>query len=176
MKRTVLLSGVHVAFAEMTLEDQQYFQQWLASSPDLRTQIDDHRIPTMEDQLQWFARTQQPDRKMFSIIANADKALIGNAGFVDIDPIHKTAAFRITIGNAEYQGKGLGTEATALTLQYGFDELDLQQVTLKVLQTNARAIRTYEKAGFIPLPSSGDTESARLTMTIDRHNFLSRIP
>ena len=85
--RKILLTGPHVSIAEMTLEDQPHFQRWLSESAELRQLINDKRVPTMDDQLNWFARVQQPDRRMFSLLVG--DTLIGNAGFVDIDPVAK---------------------------------------------------------------------------------------
>ena len=170
--RKILLTGPHVSIAEMTLEDQPHFQRWLSESAELRQLINDKRVPTMDDQLNWFARVQQPDRRMFSLLVG--DTLIGNAGFVDIDPVAKTAVFRITIGDSMHHGKGYGTEATRLVLQYGFDEMDLSQVSLSVVTTNPRAKRTYEKVGFV---AKGEPcHDGTLTMVLDRHTFLNSIP
>ena len=35
-----------------------------------------------------------------------------------------------------------------MILQYGFRQLGLHKITLRVLEKNKRAIRSYEKAGF----------------------------
>jgi RimJ/RimL family protein N-acetyltransferase len=42
----------------------------------------------------------------------------------------------------------LGTEATQLVLKYGFEQLQLHRVSLRMLAYNERAITSYEKAGF----------------------------
>jgi diamine N-acetyltransferase len=54
--------------------------------------------------------------------------------------------FGIALG--ERRGKGLGTEATRLTLDWAFNMLGLHNVMLTVLPTNTAAVRAYEKAGF----------------------------
>lgn len=54
----------------------------------------------------------------------------------------------IGIGERADWGKGYGTDAMRLALQYGFAELNLARVTLEVFANNPRAIRSYEKAGF----------------------------
>ena len=45
--------------------------------------------------------------------------------------------------------KGLGTKITQFVLRYAFEELQLHRVDLRVLQYNKRAIKCYEKCGFI---------------------------
>lgn len=48
----------------------------------------------------------------------------------------------------EARGRGLGTAATRLALDYAFHVTNLRMVWLKVLEPNTRAVRAYEKAGF----------------------------
>lgn len=45
--------------------------------------------------------------------------------------------------------RGYGTRAIGLMLKYGFAEMGLNRIGLKVAAFNTRAVRTYEKAGFI---------------------------
>ena len=59
-----------------------------------------------------------------------------------------TAEFHITIGDPHARGRGYGTEATRLTLDYAFIALGLRNVMLTVLAYNQAGIRAYEKAGF----------------------------
>ena len=51
-------------------------------------------------------------------------------------------------GPAEF-GRGYGSEALALVVDYALDVLKLDWITLSVLVDNARAIGAYEKVGFI---------------------------
>ncbi|MBV8716748.1 MAG: GNAT family N-acetyltransferase [Chloroflexi bacterium] len=46
-------------------------------------------------------------------------------------------------------GHGTGTLAIRLVLQHAFDGLHLHRVDLRVLAFNVRAIRCYEKCGFV---------------------------
>lgn len=48
----------------------------------------------------------------------------------------------------EARGRGLGTAATKLTLDYAFHISNLRMVWLKVLAPNTPAIAAYKKAGF----------------------------
>ena len=145
--RKIIQKGENVSLAEMTEEDQPSFQKWHAGNPELRALIDDNSVPTMEDQLRWFERSKEPDRNMFSLVTSGNE-LIGHMGFVDLDPEEKSGHLRITIGNPEYWGKGLGTEATKLLLKHGFTEMQLSYVWLRVLASNERAIKSYTKVGF----------------------------
>lgn len=75
--------------------------------------------------------------------------LIGTTGFYRIRWVPRRAGFHILIGDPNYWGKGVGTEATMLMLAYGFEVLNLHKVWLGVADANEGAIRAYEKAGFV---------------------------
>ncbi|WP_369357887.1 GNAT family N-acetyltransferase [Streptomyces sp. cg2] len=71
------------------------------------------------------------------------------AGVATLLPDHavRTAEYIIMLA-PEARGRGLGTQATRLTLDYTFHVTNLRMVWLKVLAPNTAAIRAYEKAGF----------------------------
>lgn len=73
---------------------------------------------------------------------------IGNTGLHDVDPVNRAAEFGIVIGEKDYWNKGFGKQATGLTLQHGFENLNLNRIFLEVFETNPRAMKTYENAGF----------------------------
>ncbi|MFV2172554.1 GNAT family N-acetyltransferase [Actinomadura sp. LOL_016] len=64
-----------------------------------------------------------------------------------IDHHVRTGEFIIQLG-PDFRGKGLGTEATRLTLDYAFHVTALKCVHLSVLSPNISAIAAYERAGF----------------------------
>ena len=61
----------------------------------------------------------------------------------------RTAEFIIVLAGAA-RGRGLATEATLLTLDYGFHVTALRMIWLKVLEPNTAGIRAYTSAGFKP--------------------------
>jgi RimJ/RimL family protein N-acetyltransferase len=170
MDRTIVRTGKYIALAEMTEADQSSFCVWLQDA-NLRAAIHDHRVPTIDDQMQWFLRVQQPDRQFFSIVTVPDHTLLGNAGFVEINPDASTAILRITIGNPDGRGKGFGTEAVTLLLQYGFMDRGWNRIFLHVLPQNEAAVRVYQKVGFVP--SKDQPESDTLRMEISREQYIS---
>jgi diamine N-acetyltransferase len=74
---------------------------------------------------------------------------IGNAGLHQIDRTNRSAEFGIFIGDKAFWNKGYGSAATRLTLKHGFETLNLNRIFLYVMETNPRAIRAYEKVGFV---------------------------
>jgi RimJ/RimL family protein N-acetyltransferase len=72
-------------------------------------------------------------------------------GWIELDNIiwhNGVASIDIGIGDEANQGRGYGTEAMQLALQFAFNELNLHRVQLMVFSYNDRAIALYEKSGF----------------------------
>jgi len=85
---------------------------------------------------------------VMAVIDRHNDTHIGNVGLYSINWISRSAEFRIVIGEKRYWSKGYGTEATRLTLIYGFDKLNLNKIWLGVNEQNLGAVRAYEKSGF----------------------------
>ncbi len=77
-----------------------------------------------------------------------EKKVIGVIELDGFDWAARSAWVGIGIGEANYRGKGYGTEAMQLILEYAFQGLNLNRVNLNVFAFNTRAIRSYEKCGF----------------------------
>lgn len=80
--------------------------------------------------------------------SNADRA-VGHVGLYEIDHRIRTAEFAIMIGDKSAWGKGLGRACTEFTVRYGFEQLNLNRVSLQVLETNTRAQQLYRSLGFV---------------------------
>jgi RimJ/RimL family protein N-acetyltransferase len=88
------------------------------------------------------------DGASFVVYERATRRPIGTAGLRQIDRGHRKADFGISINEPDCWGKGYGTEATRLVLDYAFTMLGLHNVQLRVFAYNERAIRAYRRAGF----------------------------
>lgn len=64
--------------------------------------------------------------------------------------------------------KGIGTKVTYKVLDFAFNELKLEEVELMVLEHNMRAIRCYEKCGFVTTEILKDN----LELDGEKHNDL----
>ena len=61
----------------------------------------------------------------------------------------RSAEFAIAIGEADFRGKGYGTEVARLTVAVGFEQFNFNRIWLTVNEENVGAVRAYEKAGFV---------------------------
>lgn len=84
----------------------------------------------------------------FVVCLTETDEVIGEGAIVEIDEDNQLAYYRIAMF-PHILGKGYGTEATKLAIRYTFDVLKLNRLQLEVYSHNARAIRSYEKVGFL---------------------------
>ena len=81
-------------------------------------------------------------------IENEQGSLIGIVRLKRVNAENRTADFGIAIERGHWN-RGYGTDATRTILRFAFEEMNLHRVQLGVLEYNTRAIRCYEKCGFI---------------------------
>ena len=62
---------------------------------------------------------------------------------------NRLAELAILIGEKSSRGKGFGTDAVKTLCRFGFMEMGLHKITVKVFAFNTAAIRCYEKCGFV---------------------------
>ncbi|MGE5675007.1 MAG: GNAT family N-acetyltransferase [Mycobacterium leprae] len=75
--------------------------------------------------------------------------LIGSVRLWRVSVRNRNAMLTIFIGDKNRWGKGYGTEALRLALHQAFGLMQLLRVELHVFEFNTRAIRSYEKVGFV---------------------------
>ena len=104
---------------------------------------------TGERMAEWYRRAATDSERMhFTIYETTTWRAVGFCMLRDIDPLHGTAGFALTIGDPADRGKGYGTEATRLLLDLAFTGLGLHNVQPQVHASNTAAQRAYQKVGF----------------------------
>ncbi|MFF6780046.1 GNAT family N-acetyltransferase [Streptomyces sp. NPDC012510] len=97
----------------------------------------------------WYgSRSEQTDRLDLGIVDRASGELVGEAVLNEWDEANRSCCFRILIGPGG-RDRGLGTEAVRLTVGHAFERVGLHRVSLYVFTHNPRALRAYEKVGFV---------------------------
>jgi RimJ/RimL family protein N-acetyltransferase len=94
-------------------------------------------------------RAERPNAFPFGIHTAADDKFIGFVSLWVRDWSSAEAFVGIGIGDRAYWSRGYGSDAMRLALRFAFHELNLERVSLEANGDNARAIRAYEKCGFV---------------------------
>jgi len=83
-----------------------------------------------------------------SFVVDVDGAAVGGASLFNFDLYARHAEAGINLlPNA--RGRGVGTAAIALLVEFGFVRRNLRRIHLQAIASNAAAIRAYQKAGFV---------------------------
>ncbi len=83
----------------------------------------------------------------YAIVDKSDEYL-GTISLKNINLTDKKAEYAISLRRS-VQGQGIATEATSRVLKLAFEVYGLERVYLNVLSDNDRAIRLYERIGFV---------------------------
>ena len=84
-----------------------------------------------------------------SFAIEADGVCIGQCALFQFDAVAQSCALGITIGDKGYWGRGYGSDAIRILLDYAFRLRNIRRVYLTVNSTNERAIGAYRRCGFV---------------------------
>lgn len=102
---------------------------------------------TLEDQKIWYEQCQLSETyKIWGV--SFDQIPIGLFGIKNIDPVKRQGEYWGYIGEKQFWGKGIGSSVLKMLIDIAKNELHLNQLYLKVIAENARAISLYEKYNF----------------------------
>lgn len=152
------IAGELVALGPMRRELLPLYQRWINDFDVTRTLSFAMRPTSWEAEEGWYARAAAgaPDDRVtgpatlvtFTVYEMASLRPIGTTNLANIDHRHRRAEFGIVLGEKDCWGKGYGTEAVRLMLDYAFTALDLHNVLLTTQSFNERGIGAYRRAGF----------------------------
>ena len=143
----VFLKGLRISLRPVLRSDTALFLVWLNDQEV--TQYLRTFMPMSEaGEEEWVnnLHKRQPNHLVFTLVA--DKKPIGVMGLHRISFKDGTAATGAYIGDKEYWGKGYGSEAKMLLLNYAFNELNLRKITSDVIAFNERSYNYSIKCGY----------------------------
>lgn len=152
--KSTLIRGSKVRLVPADESMLERFLDWI-SDTDNRHLIGGTAYPISRGSEAEFLRVRQAiswkDGAFFAIEAmDSDTPVL--IGSVELRQFHAEARLcdvGIMVGDPAYRGGGYGTEAMRLACRFAFDEMGVERVGLSTLEFNARAIRSYEKVGFV---------------------------
>ncbi|VEP15860.1 Protein N-acetyltransferase, RimJ/RimL family [Hyella patelloides LEGE 07179] len=135
--RPICAEDADVFFASLTDRDLNYF-------------TGTYQTFTFEQVKAHYARVVDADDRVdYAITSRENPSIVmGEVVLNDINWHNRSSSFRIALLSKKLFGKGYGTQATQLILQYGFENLALHRIDLEVYEFNPRAVYVYEKVGF----------------------------
>jgi RimJ/RimL family protein N-acetyltransferase len=144
------ITGETVVLRRHTPDNLAAFQRWYADREIARLARYQEAPMRVEEIERFFtARVMGPEALAMAVHRRGSERLIGTCAFSQLDAENGSALFHITIGEHDAWGQGFGTEATRLMLDHAFGALGLHRIALFVFEFNERAVRSYQKCGFV---------------------------
>ena len=151
MLETNILRGDNIRLTAVNKDDLPAIHRWYEDAGFARLFDAAPAAPKNETQLTRWLEDVQKDQSgfLFAIRPVDGQTLLG---YVELDGImwsNGNAWLGLGLGDRDNWGKGYGTEAIRLALNFAFNELNLHRIQLSVFSYNERALALYEKLGFV---------------------------
>lgn len=142
------LIGTHVYLRPIEQADLPQLYVW-CNDPETRGLTGEVFPTSQAGMAEYLTKTQADSSRLWlGIVLQADDRLIGETGLLRMFPAWRTTDLSIIIGDKAGRGKGYGSEAMDLLLDYTFGHLNFHRVAIGVVATNERALRFYRRCGF----------------------------
>ena len=162
-----MIRGKRVSLRAIERDDLPRYVAWL-NDPEISYHLATFLPFNLEDEIDWYDRQRNDgSTQNFAIMLNDGAQHIGAIGLMGIDHREQRAELGIFIGDKSQWGQGYGREAIRLLLAFGFSELNLHRIFLRVDASHTPAIRCYVRSGFI--------EEGRLRDGVYRHGHFEDV-
>ncbi|WP_018754414.1 GNAT family N-acetyltransferase [Paenibacillus terrigena] len=142
------LEGTKIYLRPVNSADTEAYYQLLHDTDMLRLTGTQHHFTREQIERYIDSKSQNSSSILLLIADAATDEIIGDIALQDISDTNRSAGLRIAISAARHQGRGYGSEAILLLLDYGFGIRNLHRIELNVYAYNERAQHVYRKLGF----------------------------
>ncbi|MGL4874850.1 MAG: GNAT family N-acetyltransferase [Clostridium sp.] len=122
------------------IKDEVAFRQWCADRYE--------KYPISPEDINLYYKNYEDDDNFFKMTALEDNEVIGHFIMRFTDEQKKVLRFGFIIVGDTKRGKGYGKKMLSLALNYAFENLKVEKVTLGVFENNPNAYYCYESLGF----------------------------
>ena len=140
-----MIRGRRVVLRPVQDDDLPLIQRWM-NHPEIWRYMDYERPFSLED-VREDVESSRRDGHPFTILF--DDRPVGRIGLNRFRRRDRICSLYMYVGEPLFWGQGLAGDAVMTLLGYAFDRMDLHQVELWTLGDNDRAVRAYERCGFV---------------------------
>lgn len=130
----------------LKLEDAPFMLEWMHDDNVVKDLQTDFRSKTIEDCIQFISDSLTDKNNLHWAITDEKDNYMGTVSLKNI--FNNTAEFAITVRQAA-MGAGYAKWAMEEILKKGFEEIKLKKIYWYVSPKNVRAIRFYDKNGYV---------------------------
>lgn len=146
----MLIKGRNISLRRLEPDDaSEEYAAWLNCPEINRCTESRFSRHTMLSLIEFINSVNNDFNYAFAIIDNLTQKHIGNIKIGNINIHHKNADIGLIIGNREFWGKGVATEAIKMCVDFGFNELGLHRLWAGIYESNTGSVKAFKKAGFI---------------------------
>ena len=143
------LIGEKVILSSVPDSDEFYklYHEWLCNK-ELKIKLGEENMEYTHEEIKKMHDEWRMDFKnmTFCILNKQTKEPIGDINLFDSEEFNNLPEISIMLG--KHSGKGFGTEASQLLIDFAFKKLKLTEINLSVYKDNLPAIGLYKKLGF----------------------------
>lgn len=145
-----MLSGKLVRLRAREPEDEPRFYEWINNEEVTRYLLARYAFSHAQER-EWISATHAPGyhNATFAVEALADGQLIGSVALRRTSAENRSAELALMIGDTAHWHRGHGADTVQVICRFGFEMMNLHRIWLEVFAEHERAIRLYERLGFV---------------------------
>jgi RimJ/RimL family protein N-acetyltransferase len=149
MKKDTVVRGQLVYLRPITADDTEMAVRW-RNTPIVVENFIYRKPVSRQDHENWLANKVFKGLVHQFIVCRIEDGLpLGSIYLQNFEEENRKAEWGIYLGEVQAYGKGAGTEAAKLLLEYAFVNLGMHKVVSRVLARNRASVRMNEKAGYV---------------------------
>lgn len=144
------ITGKKIYLREVRQSDiNDNYYNWL-NDPDVNQFLEIRYYPHSKDHISAFVKSKDGNSNeiLYAICDKETKLHIGNIKLGPINWIHRFADVSLLIGEKNYWGKGLASEAIKLVSDVAFKKLNLNKLKAGCYSKNLGSVKAFKKVGF----------------------------
>ncbi len=141
-----MIYGERIILRAIEREDLPDYVDWL-NDPKVLEYFGSYLSLSLAQEEKWYEEMLQ-DQNTCAFAVEFEGRHVGGAGLNQIDGRNASAEIGLFIGLPELWDRGLGFDVLQTMLRFGFEQMNLHRIYLRVYAENERAIHLYEKVGF----------------------------
>jgi RimJ/RimL family protein N-acetyltransferase len=144
--RTIFRKGKRVNLRLLTEDDAPLITKWI-NDEEVNVNLIQFFPNYLESEIEWIKSLKDNKKNIVFGIETTKGKLIGVMGLHNINYIDRIASTGAFIGRKKLWGKGYGTEAKLILLEYAFNTLNLRRIFSSCIEFNDRSLNYQKKTG-----------------------------
>lgn len=146
----VTLKGKHIYLRALEPEDLEFVYQ--VENDESIWHLSQTQTPYSRFLIKQYLENAQQDiyeaKQLRLVICNTNNAALGLIDIFDFDFKNKRAGIGIVITEPQSRGKGYGSEALSLLIDYCFERLQMHQLYCNISEENKASFKLFKDKGF----------------------------